>query len=651
MIKNLPKFLNKVFEWGILILIFSLPLFFDLKTADSFFLPKILFFRFSVLSLFFIWLIKSLLENKIKDDLKNFFRSSLTIALCAFIFSVSVSALFSLNRYLSFWGSYLRYNGLLNIFFLFGFFFLASSAARKDGFLKKIFWVASFSAGLISLYAIFQHFGLDFIDWQTRHDIEARVISTIGNPLYLGGFLVMVMPLTLFLVFSEAKIQRKILFILIFICQVLTLVFTLSRSAWLAFILSFFVFIFLYGILEKKKIIWRTGLAVLIFFIGAGMLFVLFSPAGSYARRWQSIFDFSEPTVAPRLLVWQSALEGIADSPVIGSGPETFIYVFNQLYPPKLTAWSERWFDRAHNLFLDLGVTQGFLGLISFLAVIGVFYFLIARFIKKSSGFSRSAILALGVGTLAYLFQNQFSFNTPATAVYFYLFLGAVSGTAPEIVMSIQASNIKKWRKACFVAVAMVLFTALTWQLIFMPWRVDRFFARGEVDLSLYEKSPHQNYYKLRIAENYFKLALGEVEVPKKRIFLNEAENILKSIIAKDKFDLPAHLLLANLYRFWGKEAAESGSEAQEKFAKSEELFRASAALSPFRQTTYWEWAKLYLVKNETKLALEKYQIAINLAPEVGESYYELGRAYEFLGEKEKAEENFNKAKDFGFDK
>jgi O-antigen ligase len=64
------------------------------------------------------------------------------------------------------------------------------------------------------------------------------------------------------------------------------------------------------------------------------------------------------------------AIKGIAEKPFIGWGQESFNYVFNKYYDPRMYN-QEQWFDRAHNVFFDWLTAGGILGLGTYLFFFG----------------------------------------------------------------------------------------------------------------------------------------------------------------------------------------------------------------------------------------------------------------------------------------
>ena len=66
-----------------------------------------------------------------------------------------------------------------------------------------------------------------------------------------------------------------------------------------------------------------------------------------------------------RRIVWSGAIEIARNYPLFGTGPETFAYAYYKYRPAEHNLTSE-WdflYNRAHNEFLNVAATSGFLGL------------------------------------------------------------------------------------------------------------------------------------------------------------------------------------------------------------------------------------------------------------------------------------------------
>jgi O-antigen ligase len=113
-----------------------------------------------------------------------------------------------------------------------------------------------------------------------------------------------------------------------------------------------------------------------------------------------------------RLLVWLAALHMIRDHPLLGIGPDQFLYYYSARYT-RHPYWITRWngkkttlaldptLSHPHDLPLDLWLSVGLLGLIGFGMVLGNFWLRCARLWRVGVVTSEGrwpAALALGLG-------------------------------------------------------------------------------------------------------------------------------------------------------------------------------------------------------------------------------------------------------------
>ena len=162
-------------------------------------LPKVMFFRIFTLitfGLIFYQSIKTAKFNWIKIDKK------LWIYFSIFIFVNLLSAYFSINPHLSFWGSYERQQGLLQFTYYVIFFLLFVSFFDKKS-INKLIKFLSYASVIIAMFAILQNFIPAFTSfWNTDNLIGRLAIGTLGHPNFLASYLLMALPFVLINFFS-----------------------------------------------------------------------------------------------------------------------------------------------------------------------------------------------------------------------------------------------------------------------------------------------------------------------------------------------------------------------------------------------------------------------------------------------------------------
>lgn len=159
-----------------------------------------------------------------------------------------------------------------------------------------------------------------------------RLAGTLGEPNNLAGYLV----LSSFFVFPNFFILA-----LIFVA----ILFTKSLTGLVAF-LTFVLIV--YG---AKKLALKWIVLVVIGLIAGGILFL---------HRGQSFND--------RATIWEFGIRSVAEKPILGYGAESGELVYDFAYSRWWGRLGEFAIDRAHNLFLDVAIWSGFVGLSFFLS-------------------------------------------------------------------------------------------------------------------------------------------------------------------------------------------------------------------------------------------------------------------------------------------
>jgi len=116
---------------------------------------------------------------------------------------------------------------------------------------------------------------------------------------------------------------------------------------------------------------------------------------------------------APRFVVWERAVTGWLERPLLGWGPENFNVMFQRHFNPVLFLpeyGQEIWFDRAHNIIVDTLVTVGIVGLLAYFGIfLATLLILWQNYQKKRTCFWTAA--AFSSLLAAYFVQNLTVFD------------------------------------------------------------------------------------------------------------------------------------------------------------------------------------------------------------------------------------------------
>ncbi len=435
--------LDLLIEFTYLMVIFLIPLWI------AYWLPSYYIFEFNKLVVFKILTLILLLLTVIKvifyqvsATLKasRFFKKYWLVP-SIFIFGLSLSLLGSLNPALSFYGSLSRQAGLLSYLYYFLWFillsfnlltvhnqasFINSKKLSSNSFsrplrnnLQHLLIILVFSATLVSLYGVLQILNIDFVVWQEAPWLTHRIFSTFGQPDFLASWLLLVWPITVYLLYRTPYFLGKFFYFLAGGIQLLALFLTNSRGG----ILSLIFIIFLFSIYLLYRTPWSKLRKL---FIIIGFVFFVGALLGTFnyysAGRLQNLVNFKQGSVRARLNIYQAASLAITQRPLQGYGLENAGNVFIKYYLPNWAIYGNvgQNPNRAHNLILDILLSTGAFGLILYI-LLYYFFFDLWRdnFRRREFEFLN---LALGLGLAGYLFSLLFSFSTISSEVYLWLF-------------------------------------------------------------------------------------------------------------------------------------------------------------------------------------------------------------------------------------
>ncbi len=452
-------------------LFFFTPLIMSSITSELFEFNKMLFIYLISVLILFSWILKMILLRKI--ILK---KTSFDILFLLFLGSQIISTIFSIDIHTSLYGYYGRFNGgFLSIiaYAILYFGFTANFLGYNEGFrvIRKLLKISLISSFLVILWGVPGRFGFDlscFIFtgklnnacWTDQFHPELRMFSTLGQPNWLGAYLAVNFFLALYFLLRILFIpefdysdkdkkgyvqrhQRNMLIPLFLLYGYLflnfsSILFTRSRSALIS-VVGGMVLCSVYVVSQRRfkqilPLFFLTFISILIFKTG-------FQSVDRYLT-----FSFStkktvvSPTPQPsaykiqisesldiRKVVWKGAFDLANKFPLFGSGVETFAYAYYFVRPISHNNTSE-WdylYNKAHNEYLNYAATTGYVGLGTYLIMIGFFIIVTLKqiFIQKN-GDETLLTISLVLAYISILVTNFFGFSTTTINVFFYVIPG-----------------------------------------------------------------------------------------------------------------------------------------------------------------------------------------------------------------------------------
>ena len=318
-------------------------------------------------------------------------RTPLDIPILLFILSVLLSVLFSEERMASFLN--LKNLPLIVIIYLFAF------LVRNTRQAKGLFMVLLVSGTASSLYGIAIFFlgrGGGFM---------GRSPGSFSTAMTFGGILLLLC--SLFSAIAAGRgIGRSLRFagLAAAAASAAALFLTFTRSSWLGMFVSLIVIL---AILRRR---------FLIPFLAAVVIFVMLLP-GPYRDRVTSIWDLQHRTTVQRI-------EMIKGHPVFGVGTMDLAPLYEKHKPPGAVHVH----GHMHNIFMQVAVTMGAVGLAAFCYLLASFFRLMVGNLTAGLPPPQRAWTAGSIGALAGFITNglfEWNFGDAEVVMVLYFVIGS----------------------------------------------------------------------------------------------------------------------------------------------------------------------------------------------------------------------------------
>lgn len=496
--------------------------------------------------------------------------------------------------------------------------FLFPLVAYHFNDIKKIcilIYSALTTGAILSIYALFQFFKIDFIVWKVPEPgMPPPIFATLGNPNYFGWYMAPLIPLSVCLIIANQKHFHYANFQKIFsnltlwtitALLIFGLLLSATRAAWVAtLIATSFIsivrfkhsrFISEKPAAEKKN---KTLIISFILLVSFLIIVVLFTP-GMSKFLTKRLTGFTEPhgtSFRARLLHWQTSVKMITRYPFLGVGKGNYgVYYLDvlaeilsmELYKPYLQTAIELRGQKAiyaHNEYLHLASECG-------LIVLGAFVFFIIDFMIRNICFSQRILKTEVCNTNFQMFK------------LYYYHLGLMSATVAVLVcgifgfpLELPATGMLFW---LFLGIAIAIVNIV-------------FRSSSQYFLATVSSKKH---FMIKILFSILVLTFA---------FLLEIKNINKFLAS---LYLKEARILAERYNIF--------SEAIEKMEKA-------VLLDPHNGLAHYYLGNYYLYENNVDLALSHYEKAIKNYNDIN-LIYNLGVLYQRKGDLDNAKKYFLK--------
>lgn len=353
---------------------------------------KVTFFLWIVAVAVLAFVIKSISQKAITAPTKWFLYVWAGLLIWTIV-SLLLSVNLNTNPYFAF-GTLEKHHGWFMYVGLFALYFLVKNQNEKEQ--KKLLWFSIMGYGIVCLYAIFQVFWWDPLQslYESRL-ARNRIFTTLGNPNYFAGLILMMIPLILW------KIQNG--GIIILIISGIFIYLTGSYLAWGIF--AGYIFMLMINVIFRtpisRRIFWW-----MFFVVFAVWVMIFWKKYGSEILEMQKVKWF-----IARWYLWQTGLNAIKYDPLytlFWYGPDGFLAVSEKFRHPLLSTTYEDpayRIDSSHNFFIDFAIQFG----VPMLAVL--MYWIVKIWKRIPVLFKQSLIL----------FALYFFFNIPVLVHYILL--------------------------------------------------------------------------------------------------------------------------------------------------------------------------------------------------------------------------------------
>ena len=657
---------NKLYLTGFFIILF-LPL---LAKSPWFFPPewgKAMAFRvvFSLISLLFVWQLISdkLFFNQIKEKYNSNKKAIwliISIALLAII-----STFFSQDILFSLFTSPHRSGGLINFLFCILLSIVLFYTIKGNDWNKL--WMFSFIIGdFVVLFAVVQYFDLLpnlFIAY------EGRPPSTLSNPILLAIYLLLlIFPLISFLIKEKTKIR---FFYLISLLLLLFGVFISgSRATYLGLAIAGFYFVILFPKKLKKTKIAASSLLII---ATLGIAYISFTPKLpsfiennerlSYLADRVSFNSIFEALGQTRFSAWKTFYGAVLEKPVFGWGAENQAIAFDKHYDPSLNYLvkiGQDWWDRSHNIFLDLSVSYGIPFLILYLFFF-VYIFIKLQKSKSINPNNRIQAHALQSAFIGYFIALFFGFDSVTTYLTLFFLIGYALYLTQDNQEENSTNDDKNYyslfrKRKVIIVVLLIAVIFFLWQYALKP-----IYINGQINIAeksscdkrmkimdglLESKSFLDSYIRLHYAED---VKICASSSGKKLDYINKAIKALEEESKIQPKYTRTWLLLAQFNNTLI--AMEQDSKKQSELeAKSLSYINEAKKLSPLRQENYSTEAQTYFAESDFKSMKKISEDCLKIDEKAGGCYWYLGLSEIMMKDEKEGDKNIENAKKFGFD-
>ena len=427
--ENLIKLSENIIFIVIALGALAIPLFFLPTTTEFFEYNKFALLLALTITGYLLWALKMILSSR-----AVFTRTPLDLPIIIFLIIYFVSALTSLDQYISFFGYHTKiWPSFLPLTTIAAFFFLTVSNVKSKGQVTALLWLVVLGTTIASLVALFSYFGA-YLPFEFAKN---RSFNTMGSAQSLAVLQALIIPLTTLWAIYEKDNNLKVAAIAATCVLITSFVLLNVPFAYTGLIVGLAILAILPLRHKLTKI--QQGNAALLLIFALLILVVRFVPQVSEGTLYVWITAKNKDTSVAQVLdtpkdrtlsfqaAWDVSASAIGKRPILGTGPATYQFVYSQLKPRFVNSgqdWAIR-FEKSASFFTEIIATIGIVGVLAFLVfIISVIRFLLYLIVKSSN---MPAYLAVAAACIALLVNTLFIPTTFANFAAFFLLLALIT--------------------------------------------------------------------------------------------------------------------------------------------------------------------------------------------------------------------------------
>ncbi len=320
-----------------------------------------------------------------------------------------LSCIFAYNFKVSIFGTYGRYEGFISLIFYISIMLLSSFIEKKSVFQYEIIVFGLFNFIVCVL------------------QISNFVIPLIGNSLdqtsglcahsnFMGTLFVLSIGLSLGNMIKEESLIKRLIFLILSVFFSLGIFMTQAMSAIVTLIILLLI-IFIYGIISRKKLL--TFICILLIVI-TNVVFINSRVTSEYEDLFTNYNDATTlnnsnneyTALSGRLYIWKEIIKRVPDNLLLGIGIDNLFFLDNG--KPIYNKIHRKSYDKAHNEYLQILITEGIFAFIIYLIIV----------IKISFKNLIDDNMTLFLPIIGYLIQAFFNISIIYIAPFFWVLLG-----------------------------------------------------------------------------------------------------------------------------------------------------------------------------------------------------------------------------------